>query len=210
MQGRTKWILSIVMLSCAGVHAQSFEVQQLLLDYQKLTQQRQILNDLYKGYEILSAGYGAIRDVSKSSFDLYNAFLSNLLIPSPTVRSDYRVTNIISLQAQIVTAYKAAWTKYRQDPHLSASEIELIGSSFSTVIDLTLKDVETLTTLLTDGSIRAGDGERLRRLDLLNRSMQSHWVFLQSFVDQIAVLSTARSANENDYAKLRRWYGLTN
>jgi hypothetical protein len=190
--------------------AQSFEVQQLLLDIQKLAQEKQLLSDLYNGYQVLSSGYGAIRDVSKGSFDLHKAFLAGLLAVSPTVRNYKRVAEIIATQEKILSSYQSAWARVRQDPHFRPEEVVLTGNVYSALLDQTVKNLETLTTILTDGVLRASDGERLRRIDLLDRSMQEHWIFLQSLNNQAAVLSLQRATDQKDYEQVKRWYGLTN
>ena len=83
--------------------AQSDEAQQLLLNVEKLSQFRTILKNMKKGYEILSKGYNRIKDISKGSFNIHDAFLDGLLIVGPTVRNYKKVADIIVCQASIVT-----------------------------------------------------------------------------------------------------------
>ena len=211
---RIKWIGWLAGLCCccwgSQTSAQSFEVQELLLDIQKLAQEKQLLSDLYNGYKVLSSGYGAIRDVSKGSFDLHRAFLDGLLAVSPTVRNYKRVADIITKETQILSSYQMAWSRVRQDPHFTPEEVLLAGIIYSALLDQTLKNLGTVTSILTDGALRAGDAERLRRIDALDRNMQDHWTFLQSFNNQAAMLSLERAADGNDYEQVKRWYGLTN
>jgi hypothetical protein len=205
------WLAGICCCCCGfSANAQSFEVQQLVLDVLKLTQEKQLLSDLYDGYKVLSSGYGAIRDVSKGSFDLHKAFLDGLLKVSPTVRNYKQVATIISTQEKILGSYQATWARIRADPHLTPNEILLAGQVYSTLLDQSMKNLGTLATILTDGILRAGDGERLRRIDAVDREMQGHLSFLQSFGNQAALLSLGRAADGNDYEQVRRWYGLTN
>jgi hypothetical protein len=208
---RVGWLISLCCC-CHGLQAsaQTFEVQQLVLDIQKLAQEKQLLTDLYNGYKVLSSGYGAIRDVSKGSFDLHKAFLDGLLAVSPMVRSYKKVADIITKQEQILSSYQAAWARIQADPHFTPDEILLTGQVYSTLLDQTLKNIGTLTTILTDGALRAGDGERLRRIDAIDGSMRDHWTFLQSFNNQSALLSLQRAAGANDFEQVRRWYGLIN
>ena len=58
--------------------AQSAEIQQLLLNVEKLTQFKQILSDMKKGYQILEGGYNTIKDISEGNFSLHKAFLDGL------------------------------------------------------------------------------------------------------------------------------------
>jgi len=203
-------VLWLILLTgaIAPARAQSFEAQQLLLDWQKLTQERQILSDLYTGYQILSKGYTAISDLSHGSFDLHKAFLDGLLAVSPAVKGYHRVVDIIRLQEQIVSQYHSAWSLFRQDPHFSAGELELIGNVYAGLFDRTVKNLTDLTHVLTDGLFRASDGERLDQIDDLYRDMAGSQAFLSSFNNQTALVSLQRSTDLRDYQSIRQLYGL--
>src|SRR6266542_6719166 len=84
------------------VQAQSAEIQQLLLDVQKLSALKGILNDMYKGYEIVSNGYETIKNISEGNFNLHEAFLDGLLAVSPAVQNYKRIANIINNQLKMV------------------------------------------------------------------------------------------------------------
>lgn len=201
----------LVVLVCLAprAEAQEYEIQQLILDVQKLAQEKQILNDLYKGYDILSKGYSAIRDISKGSFDLHRAFLDGLFTVSPVVKNYKRVADIINLQLQIVDEYKSAWSRFRQDPHFSPDELAMFMNNYSWLFDQTVKNLGTLTTILTEGQLRASDAERLEQIDGLYKDMQGKKVFLDSFNNRTALLSLSRAADEKEVAQLKLWYGLT-
>jgi hypothetical protein len=207
----TMMVGCLVLLSCVAppAKAQEYEIEQLLLDLQKLAQEKQILSDLYKGYEILSKGYSAIRDISKGSFDLHKAFLDGLLAVSPVVRDYKRVTDIINLQWRIVDEYKSAWSRFRQDPHFSPDELALIMNIYSGLFDQSVKNLSTLAMILTDGQVRANDAERLDQIDGLYKDMQAKKIFLDSFNNRTALLSLNRSADQNEVEQVKWWYGLT-
>ncbi|HVU97992.1 MAG TPA: hypothetical protein VHE34_22365 [Puia sp.] len=201
------WLI-ILTSSFAPARAQSFEARQLLLDWQKLTQEKQILSDLYKGYQILSKGYTTISDLSHGSFDLHKAFLDGLLAVSPAVRTYHRVADIIRLQENIVSQYHSAWSLFRQDPHFSAGELELIGNVYAGLFDRTAKNLTDLANVLTDGLFRASDGERLDHIDDLYRDMAGSQAFLTSFNQQATLVSLQRSVDLRDYQSVRQLYGL--
>jgi hypothetical protein len=48
----------------------STELQQLLLNIEKLTQLKGILSDMKTGYQIYQQGYGSISQLSKGNFNL--------------------------------------------------------------------------------------------------------------------------------------------
>jgi len=198
----------LLAAAIAPARGQSFEAQQLLLDWQKLVQEKQILSDLYTGYQMLSKGYTTISDLSHGSFDLHKAFLDGLLAVSPAVKTYRRVADIIRLQEQILAQYHSAWSRFRQDVHFSAGELELIGNVYSGLIDRTVKNLADLTHVLTDGLFRASDGERLDEIDDLYRDMAGNQAFLSSFNNQTALVSLQRSVDLRDYQSVRQLYGL--
>jgi hypothetical protein len=76
--------------------AQYQEMQQLLLNIEKLAQFKQILSDMKKGYEILSGGYKAVKDMTKGNFSLHKTFLDALMQVSPAVKKYKRVGDVIN------------------------------------------------------------------------------------------------------------------
>src|SRR4051812_27551793 len=88
----------VTLNSIGKANAQSYEVQQLLLDVQKLAQLKQILKDMKTGYEIVSMGYTSIRDLSQGNFSLHQGFLNEMLAVSSAVKNYKRVAEIVSYQ----------------------------------------------------------------------------------------------------------------
>ena len=68
------------------VSAQSQEVQQLLLNVEKLAQFKKILQNMKQGYQVLHKGYTTIRNLSQGNFSLHKTFLDALFEVSPAVR----------------------------------------------------------------------------------------------------------------------------
>ena len=92
-----KWLIIIcVQLFSLNLLPQSHEAQQLLLDWEKLTQFKKILQDMYDGYKIIHKGYTTIRDISTGNFNLHKGFLDALMEISPVVKRYKRITDIIS------------------------------------------------------------------------------------------------------------------
>lgn len=77
-------VILFIILS-AGIiptlSAQSQEAQQLLLNVEKLSQLKQILTDMKKGYQVISTGYNTIEGLSKqlsSYFSSRKSFTMNV------------------------------------------------------------------------------------------------------------------------------------
>src|SRR5271154_4328277 len=118
-----KIFVIIFLLFAIKGNAQSYELERLILDIQKLAQMKNILTDLYKGYEILNTGYNTIKSISEGNFNLHKAFLDGLLAVSPAVRNYQHAIDIIDYESRIVTEYKSALNTFKQDKHFNPDEI---------------------------------------------------------------------------------------
>src|ERR1700676_3213647 len=122
--------------------AQAYELARLILDIEKLLQLKNILSDLYKGYEILSTGYNTIKNISEGNFNLHKAFLDGLLAVSPTVQKYERVVDIIEDQGRIVSEYKSAYNLFKQDKHFTPDELVYISTVYNNLIRKSEKNLE--------------------------------------------------------------------
>jgi hypothetical protein len=97
-------VLFAIAVTPVSLRAQSIaqDLEQLSLDYRKLAGLKSILKQMYTGYEVVSKGYGAVKDISKGSFSLHEAFLDGLMIVSPAVRQYPKVAGIINDQVMLV------------------------------------------------------------------------------------------------------------
>src|SRR5580704_3714838 len=107
-----KIFVIIFLLFAVKANAQSYELERLILDIQKLAQMKNILSDLYKGYEILNNGYNTIKSISQGNFNLHKAFLDGLLAVSPAVKKYQKVFDIINFEARIVSEHKSALSRF--------------------------------------------------------------------------------------------------
>src|SRR3954466_15940675 len=96
-------LVVVIGLLAMRVSGQTEEVQQLLLDVEKLAQLKQILKDMYKGYEIISSGYTTIKNISEGNFSMHKEYLDKLLGVSPVIKNYARVADVIGLQLRIVS-----------------------------------------------------------------------------------------------------------
>jgi len=198
------------MITLNSAHAQGYEAEQLILDWEKLTQLKQILNDMYSGYHIVEKGYSTIRDIAHGSFDLHKAFLDGLLAVGPEVKGYYKVMQIIGDQSRLVKEYKSAFSRFRSDPHFSAAELAYMGEFYGELFDGSLRTLDDLITVLTDGELRASDEERLKQIDALGADMQNRMRVLEQFNNSYEMLSLQRAKDQTDVDRIKQWYGLTN
>lgn len=204
------WVLVVILSLPHLLKAQTEEAEQLLLDVQKLSQLKQMLADLKKGYEIVYKGYSTIKNISEGNFNLHRVFLDGLLQVSPAVRNYKKVADIISLQLRIVSEYKSAFKQFKENGKFTADEIDYMGKVYSNLFEESVKNLETLTMIITSGTLRMSDDERLKQIDSLYEDMVDKLTFLRHFNNQTSVLALQRTGEEKQINFSRKIYGLSN
>ena len=202
------FIIIMLFFSSSAIHAQSYELQRLLLDIQKLAQMKTILSDLYKGYEILSTGYNTIKSISEGNFNLHKAFLGGLLAVSPAVRSYQHVVDIIDYQSRIMSEYKSAFNTFQQDKHFNPDEITYMMNVYSNLISGSLTNLTNLLNIITASVLRMSDDERLHAIDGIYADTKDKYLFLRQFNNSTTILAMQRATDLSDVQTIQNLYGL--
>jgi hypothetical protein len=198
------------MAATTALKAQAFDVEQLLLDIQKLSELKQILTDLKQGYQVLDAGYSAVRDVAKGNFNLHQAFLDALLVASPAVKNYQRVADIVNLEASMLGKYQSAWGQFQRSGRLTPGELSLLGQVYGNLLAQAAKGLSDLENILTDGTMRASDAERMAAIDGIYSGMVEKAGFLDQVNNTTALLAMQRAGEEKDVGVMKGLYGLGN
>lgn len=201
-------LLGLVLLMSLPAKAQEQEIQQLLLDVEKLAQFKQILKDLETGYQIIYKGYTTIKDLSEGNFNLHKTFLDGLLQISPAVRNYKRIADILSLQLQLVKEYKAALRRLRTSHQLTVDELNYIEHVYSSLFSASLQNLDALTTIITAGKLRMSDEERLSGIDQIHSEMLDKLTFLRHFNSQNNLLVLGRLKESKDIKTIKLLYGI--
>lgn len=183
-------------------------IQQLVLDYQKLASLKSILGQMYTGYEVLTKGYKAVKDVSQGNFSLHEAFLDGLFIVSPAVRKYPRAEDIINDQAMLISEYKSAWALCRSSGKFSPDELNYIMGVYNDLINATFKNLNDLAMVLGDGQLRMSDAERLTVIDRIYLDSKKELSYLRKFNDQAQRTFAQRSRAQADQQSVNRLYGI--
>src|ERR1700737_433815 len=122
-------LMAGMLIGMGNLKAQSIAqlTEQLVLDIEKLADLKNILSDMYKGYQILDKGYSEIKNIAQGNFNLHKVFLDGLLAVSPVVKNYSRVAEIIQMEFPLVSEYKAAYKKFRADGHFTPQELDYIS-----------------------------------------------------------------------------------
>jgi len=197
----------ILSLSVKSV-AQSDEIQQLLLNVEKLAQLKKILHNMYEGYQVLSKGYNLVKDISKGNFNIHKLFLDALLQVSPAVRKYKKVADIVGYQAQLIKEYKPVFKRFRASGMFNDKELGYMGSVYSSLLKKSLQHLDELAMVITAGKLRMSDDERLSAIDRIYTGMADQLDFIRVFNKENNLLAIQRGREMVDTKLSKRLNGL--
>ena len=208
-----KKLIMVVMLLILfnGINnAQSVEVQQLLLNVEKLSQLKKILDNMYQGYRIVSKGYGVIKDISEGSFNLHQVFLDGLLQVSPAVKKYAKIPEIIRNQTMLVKEYKMALKNFTRTNLFDAEEMKYLKIIYSNLLGKSLQNLSDLAMVLTAGNLRMSEEDRLKAIDKIGEEMGDKLNFLRVFNKENNMLAVQRGREKIDVTLSRKQSRLSN
>ena len=186
--------------------AQSQEIQQLLLNVEKLSQLKNILADMKKGYQIVSSGYGAVKNITQGNFYLHEVFLDGLMVVNPEVKKYYRVKDIITNQKAIITEYKSAFKRFKASGNFNVREINYFANVYGQLSKKSLDNLEDLANIISSSKLRMSDDERLQAIDRIFEDTQDKLLFLRDFNRQTSILNIQRTKEKSDLARTQKLY----
>lgn len=198
--------LALSAMSIAPAKAQSFEIQQLLLDVAKLAQFKSILSEMYDGYTILTKGYGTVKNLTQGNFNLHEVFLDGLLQVNPEVRKYARVADIIRDESSILSEYKKAYSRFQNSGRFSVSELDYISNIYERLTSAALHNAADLADVLTVSKLRMSDDERLSAIDHIYLDTNDKLQFLRSFNSRTSILQAQRQKQVNETQTLQNMY----
>lgn len=197
-------LLLILVVKVNGF-AQSTEAQQLLLNVEKLSQLKNILKDMKKGYTVISNGYNAVKNISKGNFSIHEVFIDGLMLVSPEVRKYRRVADIITYQKDILSEYKMALKRFQSADVFSPAELSYLSVVYTSFFSQSLDNLDELTMVITANNLRMNDEERLKAIDHIFEDTSDKLTFLRSFNREAGLLMQQRKTAQ---ANLKRMKGL--
>jgi hypothetical protein len=206
-----KKIIITLMLFVGAIvaKAQTQEATQLILNYEKLQQLEEILDNMYRGYKIISKGYNTIKDISEGNFSLHQVFLDGLFLVNPSVRNYKRIPYIIQYQQYINKEYRRAFERFRHDPNLTAREIKYLENVYAYLVKQSLRNLDELLMIITATKLRMSDEERLAAIDRIYYDMENKIVFLKVFNNSTQVLAMQRARQQREINTMRKLFNVT-
>src|ERR1700722_5367060 len=186
--------ITLVTTVTGNADAQSIEqlVEQLVLDKEKLSSLKANLRQMDNGYTLLKNGYSNIRDIAKGSFSLHKAYLDALLLVSPAVRNDPRISTIINAEYSIVAGYHAANARWSGNGVFTPQELSYIIDLYSSLLQRCMQSIEQLTMVLTADQLRMSDGQRMQAIGRIDAYTRQQLVILQQLDNNLSIQTEQR------------------
>lgn len=200
--------MCVVSLMIKTANAQTQEAQQLLLNWEKLAQFKQMLEDMKTGYQVLYKGYTAIKDISQGNFSLHKTFLDGLMEVSPAVLKYKRVADIISFQIRIVKEYKSAFKSFQENGAFTTLELEHLAKVYNNLFKASLQNMDELSLVITAGKLRMSDDERLQAIDRIYKNIIEQYSFLQEFNNSTVMLALQRKSEKAELEMQKKISGF--
>jgi len=197
----------IVLLFPLTMHAQYFEVQQLLLNVEKLSQFKAMLQDMYDGWKLVNQGYTAIKDISSGNFSLHKGFLDALMDVSPAVRRYERIAAIVNFQLQIIKQGRAAVQLFKSDKAITVEEGRYVTKVFDKLLQRSMESIDELALVITAGKLRMSDDERIKAIDRVYAEVNEQFSFLQEFTNSTKLLLLQRKSAQAEIDLSKRLQG---
>jgi hypothetical protein len=159
-----------------------------------------------KGYSIAQEGLSVIGDIKKGEFDLHNVFFNSLKNVNPSISSYSKVVDIISYQLNIIADFKKAIQRLQQSGSFSVSEISYLNLVYTNITDQSIKSLNELIDIVTNGNMEMKDNERIKRIDVLYADMKNKYAFTQSFSGQASLLAAQRENELGETYFLQKLY----
>ncbi len=203
-------ILFWVCLNCFYIAAfsQQQELEQLKVNLEKLAQMRAMLQHMQNGYATVSNGYQQLTGLAKGNFDLHKNYLDQLLQVAPQVRQYPAVQTILGKQSAVVTESATAYAIYLKSALFSANELLDTKNQFADFKLRMGKKLAQLELVLTPGSLRMSDQERMGAIDRIDKDVGEVLGSLRTLVKEQAAVMAARGQQKKDNAAMRAWYGF--
>jgi len=188
--------------------AQIKEIVEFGLNVDRLAQLKSILTTMKKGFDIVSKGYGTVKDLSEGNFKLHKAFLDGLLEVSPTVKKYHKIPEVVSMQLALVRQTGSALKTLTREGSFSLKDMNYVRSVYSNLQNQSLQNLEELINVTTAGKLRMSDEDRLRSIDRIHQDMREKMDFLQTFNTNTMGLALEQKKLEQEMIRLKGLQGI--
>ncbi|MEX2233119.1 MAG: TerB family tellurite resistance protein [Cyclobacteriaceae bacterium] len=203
-------IAILILPGLCGFHntfSQTAEAQQLLLNWEKLRQLEEILDNMYRGYKILDKGYTTVKKITEGNYTLHELFIDGLMLVNPSIKNYKRISFIIDYQKLLLKEYRRAYNRFKSDPNFNLDELEYLANVYKFLFDASLRNIDELM-IITATKLSMSDDERMQAIDRIFFDMEDKLIFLRTFNNNTQLLAIQRARSMNDVRTMRQLYGI--
>lgn len=164
------------------------------------------LQNTRKGYSIVQQGLTTIGKIKKGDFDLHSLFFTTLKDVNPAIKNWGKVTDIIAMQVQIFFGCATTLKQFTSSGDFSSNDLKYLNAVYSNLKDLTIKDIDELMGIITDGTWQMSDDERMSRIDLLFDQVSEKYTFLRAFSNRVSLEGQIRAQEKNSLQNLGKLF----
>ncbi|WP_188930165.1 hypothetical protein [Puia dinghuensis] len=162
------------------------------------------LQELKQGYSIVQKGLTTIGDIKKGDFDLHSLFFNSLKDVNPSIKNWSKVADILAMQVQLVFGCQSSLQQAASSGNFSSTDLQYLDAVFGNLKTLTEKDIDELTSLLSDGDRQMTDDDRMARIDRLYKEVSDKYSFLRTFSSRVMTESNQRSQQRTNLQDLKK------
>jgi hypothetical protein len=122
------------------------------------------------------------------------------------VRKYGRIADIVSAQLIIVSEGKMMLGRLRSSGHFTAAELAYFSRVLNSLLRGSVDNLANLADVITNGTLRMSDGERLAQIDHIYGDTQNKLLFLRHFDASVKVLELQRVKELNEVEGLKKLY----
>lgn len=193
----------LVVLLCQTASAQDIITPML----EQIAKLELYLKDAQKGYAIVQQGLTTIGQIKKGQFDLHSVFFGSLMTVNPAIKEYGKVADIVSMQVKIIAGCKQTLSQFTGAGVFTAGELKYFSTVYDNLLDVTVKDIDELTSIVSDGDWQMTDDERLARIDQLYLRVTEKYSFFRSFSNQVSVRGNQRQRDAGGLSLLQNLFG---
>ncbi len=150
-----------------------------------------------------------ISDFGKRQKDLFGKYYTDLKKVRNAISLYKRIKRIVNNQVLLVDEYKRAFSLFKADKNFTSTELQHMYDVYSGMIDVSLKNLESLSMIYKPNKSEMNDASRLELINDCDDKMEEVLVDLREFTNSNLVLSMQRTASKRENNTLRAYYGIS-
>jgi len=150
-----------------------------------------------------------IKDWVEKQRKLYDDYFGELWKVKAALAYYQRVKDIIERQLQMVNEYKSAWALLRQDKNFTREELDYMYSTYTGLMDGSLKNIDQLFLVINAFATQMTDGKRLEIINTVSDNLEQQFVDLKDFNNQNRMIALQRATERGEIEYVKRLYGIS-